>query len=131
MAFLGMIDAHELEPDHTGESASRPVDLVHLARHTLGNHDLEREVLELFVRQSAHYLTRIRSAETVTERRAAAHTIKGSARGIGAWHVADAAEAAETVNGDDYAALDDALVSLHEAVATANAFIETFLRDFR
>ena len=131
MAFLGMIDAHELEPDRTGESASRPVDLVHLARHTLGNHDLEREVLELFVRQSAHYLMRIRSAETATERRAAAHTIKGSARGIGAWHVADAAEMAEVVNSEDRAALEDALASLHEAVATANAFIETFLKDFK
>src|SRR5680860_1221609 len=35
---------------------SRPVDLVHLARYTLGERSLEREVLELFCTQSVLYL---------------------------------------------------------------------------
>jgi hypothetical protein len=39
-------DAPSLAPD------DRPIDLVHLARATLGDRSLEREVLQLFDRQS-------------------------------------------------------------------------------
>ena len=42
----------------------RPVDLVHLAKYTLGNRSAEREILELFSRQSDLYFERLRSAET-------------------------------------------------------------------
>ena len=39
--------------------ASRPVDLVHLSRYTLGDRALEREMLDLFCTQSAVYLERL------------------------------------------------------------------------
>jgi len=41
--------------------SSRPVDLVHLSRYTLGERALEREVLELFCIQSLVYLERLRA----------------------------------------------------------------------
>ncbi|MGH6866065.1 MAG: Hpt domain-containing protein, partial [Methyloceanibacter sp.] len=62
---------------------SRPVDLVHLSRYTLGERDLEREVLELFCSQSLVYLERLREAQSDKEWIEAAHTLKGSARAIG------------------------------------------------
>ena len=66
----------------------------HLARMTLGDSRLEREVLELFLRQAALMLRRIGAAPPALAA-AAAHTLKGSARGIGAWRLARAAEAFE------------------------------------
>ena len=48
-------ETSSLEPD------DRPIDLVHLARMTLGERSLEREVLQLFDRQSTLLLARMRS----------------------------------------------------------------------
>ena len=70
------------------------IDLDHLSRMTLGERSLEREVLELFGRQAEILLPRI-AAGSQTFAAAAAHTLKGSALGIGAWRVARAAEAVE------------------------------------
>jgi HPt (histidine-containing phosphotransfer) domain-containing protein len=58
---------------------------------------------------------------------ALAHTLKGSARAIGAFSVADAAERLETVlaGGSDPTA---ALARLREAIAEAREAIEAVLR---
>ncbi len=101
-----------------------PVDLVHLARHTFGDAELEREVLQLFVTQSRIYLNRLKEARDVEQWRRAAHTIKGSARGIGAWAVAERAQAAELLGND----VDDersrkAIASLEQEVDAANTYI--------
>src|SRR5262245_2696862 len=85
-------DAPALSPD------DRAIDLVHLARTTLGDRGLEREVLQLFDRQSTLLIARMRSA-TPAGVATLAHTLKGSARGIGAWRVARAAEALERAGG--------------------------------
>src|SRR5437588_8394462 len=78
-------DAPSLAPD------DRPIDLVHLARTTLGDRALEREVLQLFDRQSSMLIARMRTAAPAAVA-TLAHTLKGSARGIGAWRVARAAD---------------------------------------
>lgn len=80
-------------------SVERPLDLVHLARMTLGDRVLEREVLQLFDRQADMLVVRIQQAARAGIS-AAAHTLKGSARGIGAWGVARAAEAVELAAGN-------------------------------
>jgi HPt (histidine-containing phosphotransfer) domain-containing protein len=66
------------------------IDTGHLVRMTLGERDLEREVLGLFARQSADLLARLERLPR--EGAALAHTLKGSARGIGAFAVAQAAD---------------------------------------
>lgn len=73
----------------------RALDLVHLARQTLGDRALESEVLRLFATQSRLLLARLQTAEG-EERRQVAHTIKGSARAVGAWEIAEAAETIES-----------------------------------
>lgn len=70
------------------------IDVAHLGRMTLGERSLEIQVLELFDRQAELLLTRmleVAPAGVAT----LAHTMSGSARGIGAWRVAAAAEAVE------------------------------------
>lgn len=116
-----------LGPDEPAPSLApdeRPIDLVHLARMTLGERSLEREVLQLFDRQSTLLIARMRAAApagVVT----LAHTLKGSARGIGAWRVARAAEALEAA---DAAALGLALERLAAATDEARGVIAELLR---
>ena len=70
------------------------IDLDHLARMTLGAASLDAEVLTLFDRQAAVLLAHMRDAPPAAVA-AFAHTLKGSARGIGAWRVAEAAAVVE------------------------------------
>jgi len=112
-------------------SEERHIDLVHLARQTLGDVNLEREVLSLFVVQSQVYLLRLQAADTPAEWKRAAHTIKGSARGIGAWPLAEAAEAAEAIKGDNVldVAHRDAANLLLQRVCAANACIRQYFDE--
>ncbi|MEM9733225.1 MAG: Hpt domain-containing protein [Pseudomonadota bacterium] len=98
------------------------MDLVHLSRQSLGDKALEQEILSLFRCQSRLYLERLECAANMSERRLAAHTILGSARGIGAHVVAEAAEAVEQAGCTN---VD--LTALKTAIAQANRFIETLL----
>ena len=104
---------------------SGPIDFSHLQRMTLGNDGLEREVLEMFSAQSSKLLDAL--ANLPSDSAALAHTLKGSARAIGAFAVADAAADLEMQikTGGDIAA---ALGELNDAVAQACAAIDGLLR---
>ncbi|MBA3446395.1 MAG: Hpt domain-containing protein [Pseudaminobacter sp.] len=77
-----------------GPVRARPVDLGHLARQTMGDRALEQEVLALFVQQAQSVRDRIVAA-SAGERLRLAHSLKGSARGIGAFAIADCASEIE------------------------------------
>src|SRR5262249_1113842 len=72
------------------------LDPDHRARMTLGDRSLEGEVLQLFDRQSELLLDRMRVSGPAAIA-TLAHTLKGSAVGIGATRVARAAAEAEVV----------------------------------
>jgi HPt (histidine-containing phosphotransfer) domain-containing protein len=111
-------------------SASRPVDLVHLSRYTLGDRALEREVLELFCTQSAIYLERLNQAHTDREWRDAAHSLKGLAQAIGAWRAAEAARQAEALAGGVLVQLRALhLRGVESAVREAELYIRRLLKD--
>jgi HPt (histidine-containing phosphotransfer) domain-containing protein len=110
-----------------GADTQRPIDLVHLARMTLGDRSLEREVLQLFVRQASVLLGRMDKAEPDAIA-ALAHTLKGSARGLGAWRVAAAAEAVELAPDMAADALVAALSALRATVEEAETVITDLLR---
>jgi HPt (histidine-containing phosphotransfer) domain-containing protein len=99
------------------------LDRNHLARITLGEEALEREVLALFHRQSAMLVARMPN-QTPRVIAALAHTLTGSARGVGAWHVAAAAEAVErAATGREQAGIEEAISRLSRAVTQAQAAI--------
>jgi HPt (histidine-containing phosphotransfer) domain-containing protein len=100
----------------------RPIDLVHLSRMTMGERSLEQEVLHLFMRQSDLLIGRMATGCTAEAFQAAAHTLKGSARGIGAWGVAEAAEAAEARG-------PAGLEALKAEVERANAAIRVLIQQ--
>ena len=103
--------------------ADLPIDLDHLSRMTLGERSLEREVLELFDRQAGMLLSRMQ-AGALPIAAASAHTLKGSARSIGAWRVASAAESLEQASA---ARFKSALAALDAAVGEARAAIAGLL----
>ena len=102
-----------------------PIDMEHLAQMTLGERSLEIEVLRLFDLQAELLLARMREVgpEGVAT---LAHTLSGSAKGIGAWRVAAAAEAAECA-AKQSAPLDPAMVGLAASVDEARRAIAGLL----
>ena len=101
-----------------------PIDIVHLRRMTLGDGSLEREVLAMFSAQAVSLVSAL--ATSPADAGALVHTLKGSARAIGAFVVADAASCLEALirSGGNPA---DALAELNDAVARARAAIDAIL----
>lgn len=102
-----------------------PIDLDHLRRMTLGDAGLEREVLAMFAAQTVGLIVTL--AAVPPEAGVLAHTLKGSARAIGAFAVAEAAASLEAAmqKGDDPA---EALAGLRDAVTEARTAIDAILR---
>ena len=103
-----------------------PIDLDHLRRSTLGEPGLAREVLGLFADQVARVHGQL--AKLPPNAGALAHTLKGSARAIGAFSVAEAAAALELMIRDGTAPAH-ALADLDAAVTAARAAVEEILRQ--
>lgn len=100
------------------------VDLAHLGRYTMGNRALELEVLDLFVQQAPLTIERLRQAKAEKPWREAAHTLKGSARAVGAWRLADAAAGGERIAGwMEPEAAKSAVAAIEAAYAEVHAFI--------
>lgn len=97
--------------DATNGSARAPLlDPAHLDRQTAGDAALKAELLALFADQCRRLLPALEDASRPrTERADAAHTLKGSALGIGAARVAERADAVESAlraaRGDGAAAI--------------------------
>ena len=102
-----------------------PIDFDHLKRMTLGDASLEQEVLAMFAAQSTKLIGAL--AALPADAGALAHTLKGSARAIGAFGVGEAAARLEQAlgNGSDPS---DLLAELAEAIALARTAIEALLR---
>ncbi|MEO8667575.1 MAG: hypothetical protein ABI399_03605 [Bauldia sp.] len=110
----------------TESQAIAPVlDWAHLARQTMGNAALQREVLMLFDEHAARVLAEIKGAAGAAGRREAAHALVGSARGIGAFAVARAASAIEAETHDSEAGID----MLEAAIAAARRAIAEHLSE--
>ena len=85
----------------TDNTSDAPIDLDHLARYTGGDRALNAEILKLFdgqVTQMVGQLRGILAARDAKRWREVTHTIKGAARGVGAFAMGDAAAAAEPVD---------------------------------
>ena len=113
--------------ESTPAASAGPIDRAHLAHVTFKDSRLEREVLQLFDRQAVLLMARIRTS-TPSAVAGLAHTLKGSAAGIGAWHVARAADVAEKASITGAAECDLAIRELVSAVDQARVAIIDLLR---
>lgn len=128
MIEAGLVDPVDPAVTSPLSPENAALDLAHLSRMTLGERDLEREVLRLFARQADMLLARMRGADAQAVA-AQAHTLKGSARGIGAWSLARVAEEVEAAAQDgDSARLARGLQALMLAVDEVRRIIALRLR---
>jgi HPt (histidine-containing phosphotransfer) domain-containing protein len=126
MAQLAIL-APDPAPAEKPETAAA-IDRGHLARMTFGDRGLERELLELFDKQAEILIERMRNRE-IAAIATLAHTLKGSAAGIGAGGVARAAEAAELAATRSPAECRLAIDLLAKAADEARTFIAEVLRE--
>jgi len=113
----------------SGTIDGRPVDLVHLSKYTLGDRSLEGELLSLFRTQAVIYLEKLERTDCAKEWVDMAHSLKGSAKGIGAWALADIAEDAERMETPQAAGRQEALSQLRRSIDLVGLFIDDILRD--
>lgn len=115
-----------------GESAAAApaLDLAHLSRQTLGDRELALELLTIFDRQAAQFAARLSAPRRPGDgapRADLAHTLKGSARAVGAFRLGDVAEAYEmALRGGDPKA-EAGCAALLDAIATARGAIVTLI----
>jgi len=95
----------------------KPIDLVHLSSSTMGDPALEAEILSMFSSQIPNYLELARNCCDDTEVRRAAHTIKGSARSIGAFELVELTEKFEDSGEMDLQALEFELLRVDQYIA--------------
>lgn len=99
---------------------AKPVDYQHLQSQAAGDLAVMREVLSLFVTHGEQVIAELERAGDAHAWKQWTHTLKGSARGIGAFEVAEAAAVAERHLMDK-----STLEPLKAAFAKARAFIGT------
>ena len=106
------------------------VDLVHLARYTGGDVALNAEILRLFDGQASELVAQLKSileARDAKSWKTAIHTLKGAARGIGAFGLGDAAAAAEPIDPADTNVAAAALEALEAKTDQVHSFIQAYL----
>jgi HPt (histidine-containing phosphotransfer) domain-containing protein len=107
------------------------VDLIHLARYTGGDEAINTEILRLFDAQTSEIVGRLQAildARDAKSWREATHSLKGAARGIGAFSMADAAAFAEPIDPiKDRGNASLALAALKTRAEAVQAFIKDYL----
>jgi len=106
------------------------IDIEHLSRYTGGDETLNAEVLHLFDTQTSELVDRLKGlldARDAKSWKEITHTLKGAARGVGAFGLADAAAAAEPIDP----VRDRGNASIAIAVLRTNAeAVQGFIKDY-
>ena len=104
------------------------VDFSHLESYVAGDRAVVREVLGLFSDQARTVLPQLDPTAPGDSWRNAAHSLKGSALGIGAFKLAEACGAAEVARDEPVEVKRAALTQVAEALAEALTDIALYTR---
>ena len=105
------------------------VDFDHLERFAAGDQTVIDEVLEIFREQAGMWLRLLDPKADGSAWRDAAHTLKGSALGVGAHGLAEACAAAEQAAGDDLTQRTLKLDRVRDALDLALADIAAYAHE--
>ncbi len=97
------------------------LDLEHLARQTMNDADLQRDVLQIFEQQMIQKVADLEQGESAV--RDLAHSIKGSARGVGAFDVALLAEKLEAKGQADPALVAQLRLAIADVLEDIRALL--------
>ena len=112
---------------NTDAGATNPAifDRVHLSQYTGGDDALERELIGLFIAQFAPVRAQLNEAASAGDWKFAAHSLKGSARSIGAPRIAALTDELEDLGWTGETKLkSDLLSELDQAMAAFAAEAE-------
>jgi HPt (histidine-containing phosphotransfer) domain-containing protein len=108
------------------------IDLEHLNKYTGGDLTLNGEILRLFQKQATDMTLRLQNCIEAGDNEGwleAAHTLKGAARGIGAFALADTVSEAEKLQPKtDRAKAQAALATMKSRAGLVHMFIDSYLR---
>jgi len=107
-----------------------PIDMSHLARYTGGDRTLNTEILRLFngqLNDMVGQLLTVLQQRDVRRWREVTHTIKGAARGVGAFAVGEAAAAAEPI---DPVLSQDRAIQVIEALRVEGEAVQAFIQEY-
>lgn len=94
-----------------------PIDFDHLQKQTMGDRGLAVEVMQIFLEQMQLQMAHLSCKQP--DLRSRAHSIKGSARGIGAWSLAEQAEIVELADTDTDTEIENKLETLRIEIKVA------------
>jgi HPt (histidine-containing phosphotransfer) domain-containing protein len=110
--------------------ADAPIDMSHLARYTGGDRTLNTEILRLFngqLNDMVSQLLTVLQQRDVRKWREVTHTLKGAARGVGAFAVGEAAAAAEPI---DPALSQDRAIQVIEVLRVEGEAVQAFIQEY-
>jgi HPt (histidine-containing phosphotransfer) domain-containing protein len=113
--------------DKVTDSARAAIDLAHLKQYTGGDMRLETEILSMFVPNARGYVEQMIGAESAEAWQHAAHALKGVARGVGAFGLADVAEILESRYTMEKAERDALLTDLQSQLNAVEDFVAAHL----
>ena len=103
------------------------IDMEHLGRYTGGDPALNTEILRLFDAQASELVAKLRiilDARDTQSWKTVTHTLKGAARGVGAFAFADAAALCEKLGLADRSAALDAIGKLTNQAEAVQIFVK-------
>lgn len=103
------------------------IDLVHLEKYVAGDDALRDEILSMFAERAVSLNEDLKTSQTDDERKMTLHTLKGGARGVGAWALGDLCEKAEKLSGatDKQVEQGALLAAIDKAVDDVAAAVQT------
>ena len=107
-----------------------PIDMSHLARYTGGDRTLNTEILRLFngqLNEMVSQLLAVLQQRDVRKWREVTHTLKGAARGVGAFAVGEAAAAAEPI---DPSQSQDRAIQVIETLRVEGEAVQAFIQEY-
>ncbi len=107
------------------EGSQKPIDLVYLSSQTMGDRALETEILGMFAVQLPQYTNLIKTSVGNEDMYRAAHTLKGAARSVGAFQLAELAADIEQSGVLHVEALDEAVSLVCDYIKTISHFSES------
>ena len=122
--------SYVVKPETSVEApeGNRVLDLVHLARQSLGDPGLEKEILRIYSDASHAYCGRVQSARNLDELKISLHSLKGASAGVGATFVASAARAAEAELRETGDVCAETRADLAVTVEEVNTYISELLK---
>ncbi len=108
---------------------SRPIDLVHLSKQSLGDPGLEDEILHMYDQMVLNQMSRIRESLDVDDILFCLHGLKGASAGVGANNVAALAKAAEGEMQTNKVLSHECLADLRMGVEEVRYYIAELLGE--